>query len=167
MPAPPIVWLSDADRVQATMTEFYEGLLAALLEKYVHPQGVSSEDALGSIRRERPELFVQLKRGLTTNKPRPYIDVKPNHIQKDIESAFKVLCARHETRPAPGRRQRDELTAVQCAVLHERYNLPDPTDKRRWTWTYERLAEEFGLGTWRAAKSHVQLGRGLLNHNFR
>ena len=167
MPAPPIVWLEDADRAESTVREFYEAVLEALLEKYVHPQGISSEDALESIHRERPELFVQLIRGLTENKPRPYIDVRPHHQEKDVVSAFKVLSARHDTRPALGRPKLDELTAVQCAILHDRYNPPDPTDKRRRTWTFERLAEEFGLETWRRAKSHVRRGRELLNQNFR
>jgi hypothetical protein len=167
MPAPPIVWLRDADRVETMVAELHREFLEALLEKYVHPQGISSEDAIWSIHEERPDLFERYWRSLRDIELRPYIDVKPHHTDKDIKSAFKILSARHETRPAVGRPTRDELTAVQCAILHDRYNPPDPTDKRRRTWTFERLAEEFRLGTWRAAKSHVQLGRELLNQNFR
>jgi hypothetical protein len=134
MYAPPIVWLSDAEHVEKTMTEFYEELLAALLEKYVHPQGVSSEDALGSIRRERRELFMRVIQELCANESRPYIDVKPHHTQKDIESAFRVLRARQDVGPPQGRPRRDKLTAVQCAILHDRRG-----------WTYEQIALECGI----------------------
>jgi len=167
MPAPPIVWLSDADHAESTMREFYEALLEALLEKYVHPQGISSEDALGSIHRERPELFVQLMRALVENKSRPYIDVKPYHQTSFSVSAFKVLSARHDTRPASGRPKRDELTAVQCAILYDQHNVTDPTDKRRRAWTHERLDEVFGLGSCRVAQGYVERGRELLNQSFR
>jgi hypothetical protein len=165
MPAPPIVWLTDGDRAKKTMTEFYEGLLSALLEKYVHPQGITTEDAVGSIRKERPELFERLMQGIYDNESRPYIDVKPYHRQQDIESAFKVLSTRHETRPTTGRPKRDELTAVQCAILYDRHNLREPADKRRRTWTYERLAREHDLESRRAAKEYVELGRELLKQS--
>ncbi len=164
MSAQPIVWLRDDGRAEITMMEFYEGLLAALLEEYVHPQGVTTKDAMGCIREERPEIFERLRKGLRDNESRPYIDVRPYHRQEEIESAIKILVARHETRPTTGRNKRDELTAVQCAIFYDRHNPRDPTDKRRLTWTYERLAKEFGLESWRAAKEYVRLGRQLLKN---
>jgi hypothetical protein len=150
--APPIVWLRDDDRLEKTTTEFYEGLVAALLEKYVHPQGVSSEDALESIHRERPELFEQLMQGIHDNDSRPYIDVKPHHTQKDIESAFRVLRARHSARPTPGPKNRDKLTAVQCAVLHDRHG-----------WKYEDIAKKYGwdMGS-NVVSKYIPLGRRIL-----
>ncbi len=161
--ASPIVWRRDSNQVEATCIEYYEGLLTALLEKYVHPQGVTTEQAVGAIKEERPEVFERWEQRLHDNEPRPLIDVQPYHRQEDIESAHKVLSTRHETGPTTGRKKRDELTAVQCAVLHDRHNFPDQTDRRRRTWTHKRLAEEFALDSARAAKAHVQLGRELLD----
>jgi hypothetical protein len=46
MNAPPIVWRRDSNEVEAAWIEFYEGLLGALLKKYVHPQGVTTEEAM-------------------------------------------------------------------------------------------------------------------------
>jgi len=157
-----IVWLTDADRAEGAIREFYEELLVVLLEKYVHPQGISSEDALRTIHGERPELLKRLMQRICDNESRPYIDVKPHHRREEIESAIQMLMARHEVRPAKGRRKRDEFTAVQCAILYDRHNGKDADDRRRWKWSYEKLAEKFGLDSWRAAKEYVLLGRELL-----
>ncbi len=163
MNAPPIVWRKEHNQLEATWIEFYEGLLGALLEKYVHPQGVTTEEAMGAIRKQNPEIFERWRQRLHTNESRPFIDVQ-HHTSEGIDSAFQVLSDRHDARPASGREKRDELTAVQCAILHERYNLPDPKDRRRRTWTFERLAEHFeDLESPRAAKDHVALGSSLLN----
>jgi hypothetical protein len=164
MNAPPIVWRKEHNELEATWMEFYEGLLEALLEKYVHPQGVTTEEAMRGIREENPEIFERWRDRLHGNESRPFIDVQPYHRREDIESAFQVLYDRHGTRPALGREKRDELTAVQCAILHDRHNIADPTDRRRRRWAFERLAEHFdGLESARAAKDHVALGRSLLN----
>ena len=165
MSAPPIVWRKEHNELEATWMEFYEGLLGALLEKYVHPQGVTTEEAMRAVRGENPEIFERWRQRLHGNESRPFIDVQPDHTSaEDIKSAFQVLYDRHDARPASGRQKRDELTAVQCAILHEHYNLPDPRDRRRRAWTFERLAKHFDdLESLRAAKDHVALGRSLLN----
>jgi hypothetical protein len=161
---PPIVWLRNADRAETTMMEFFGGLLEALIEEYVHPQGVASEDAIGQIREERPEIFERMRKGLYDNESHPYIDVKPYHTQEELESAIQLLVARHVARPPEGRPRRDELTAVQCAILHDRYNRRKPDNRREWTWHLEKLAEEFGLGSRVAARDYVKLGRELLKN---
>ena len=61
------------------------------------------------------------------------------------------------------KRSRDRLTAVKCAILHDRHNGRDPDDGRKWTWSYKKLAEEFELSSPRAAKDHVKLGRKILD----
>jgi hypothetical protein len=88
---PPIVWLRDADLAEEAVTKFYEELVAALCEKYVHPQGVTTEEAIRSIRKQNPELFVRLGERDRANESRPYIDVKPYNTQEDITSAFRML----------------------------------------------------------------------------
>ncbi len=163
MNAAPIVWRMNSLELEGTWMKFYEGLLGALLKKYVHPQGVTTEEAMRSIREQHPEIFQRWRQRLRDNESRPFIDVQPYHTGEDINSAFQVLSDRHETRPTPGRDKRDELIAVQCAILHDQHNLPDPADGRRRMWAFTRLAERFGLETLRAAKAHVQLGRDLLD----
>lgn len=143
MNAPPIVWRKEHNELEATWMEFYEGLLGALLEKYVHPQGVTTEEAMRAIREQNLEIFERWRQRLHGNESHPFVGVQPYHTSEDIDSAFQVLSARHDARPVSGREKRDELTAVQCAILHERYNLPDPRDRRRRAWTFERLAEHF------------------------
>ena len=64
--------------------------------------------------------------------------------------------------PAGTKPPRNQLIAVQCAILHDRHNKTDASDKRRRLWTYKRLAEEFSLASAQAAKDHVRLGRKLL-----
>jgi hypothetical protein len=163
MNAPPIVWRMEHNELEATWMEFYEGLLGVLLEKYVHPQGVTTEEAMRAIREENPEIFERWRERLRGNESRPFIDVQPYHTSEDINSAFQVLFDRYGARPASGRQKRDELTAVQCAILHDCHNLPDPKDRRRRRWAFERLAEHFDdLESPRAAKDHVVLGRSLL-----
>ena len=167
MSNPPIVWRRDSNEVEVTWMEFYEGLLGALLEKYIHPQGVTTEEAMRSIREENSELYERWRQRLHNNESRPFIDVQHYHTREDVESAFLVLSARHQARPTTGRKKRDELTAVQCAILHDHHNEPDGADRRRRPWTFEQLAEKFALDSWRAAKAHVQLGRELLHQNGR
>jgi hypothetical protein len=163
MNASPIMWRRDHNELEATWMEFYEGLLGRLLAKYVHPQGVTTEEAMRSFREENKELFNRWRQRLYDNESRLLIDVQPYHTSEDIKSAFRVLSARHKTRPPSGRPKKDELTAVQCAILHDRHNLPDHADRRRRMWTHERLANKFALDSPRSAKAHVQLGRELLN----
>jgi hypothetical protein len=164
MNAPPIVWRCDSNELELTWMEFYEGLIGALLSKYVHPQGVTTEEAMRSIREENSELYERRRQRLRKNESRPFIDVQADHTTaEDIESAAKVLRAWYKTRSSAGRKKRDELTAVQCAILHDRYNLPDHEDGRRRPWAYERLAEKFAMESARAAKAHVELGRELLD----
>jgi hypothetical protein len=152
MYSPPIVWLRDADQLESTLAESYNELLEALLEMYVHPQGVSSEDALESIRREKPELFERMMQELLDNESRPYIDVKPYHTWDDIKSAFQVLRARQDARPAPGPKNRDKLTAVQCAILHDDHG-----------WRYEAIAKKYGWDPGsNVVSKYIREGRRIL-----
>jgi hypothetical protein len=159
--APPIVWLRDADRAETAMREFYEGLLVEVLERYVHPYGVTTEDAIGSIRKERPELFERLMRGMYDNESRPYIDPKPHHRKKDILSAYTLLREHRAVPPQPSKRSRDSLIALQCAILYDDHNGPNPEDRRVRIFTHKRLARMFGLQGPRAAKDYIELGREI------
>ncbi len=96
---------------------------------------------------------------------RPYIAVEPQHTKKDIERAFSMIATTQPERRKRGRPPLDELIAVQCALLHDKYNERDPADKRFWRWTYKNLHKEFegyGVGDERSAEEHVKRGRELL-----
>ena len=96
MNAPPIVWRKEHNELEATWMEFYEGLLGALLEKYVHPQGVTTEEAIRAIRGENPEIFKRWRERLHRNESRPFIDVQPYHKSEDVDAARQVLRDRYE-----------------------------------------------------------------------
>ncbi len=95
-----------------------------------------------------------------------YIDVREDTHLRDVGDAYRLLKdiqkGRNDKGGAPAR---DPLVAVQCAVLYDRHNSTDPTDKRRREWTYKRLAKHFGLKSERAAKQFVELGREFLEKN--
>jgi hypothetical protein len=156
----PIVWLRDADRVETMVAELYQELLEALLEKYVHPQGITSEDAIASIHKERPDLHERYWRGLRDNGLHPYIDVRTDPRKEDILSAWTLLRERHAASRAPGR-TRDPLIALQCAILYDDYNGPNPEDGREKLYTHKSLTEMFGLPGPRSAKDHIELGRQM------
>jgi hypothetical protein len=156
----PIVWIRDADQAETTMREFYEGLLEALLEKYVHPQGVSSEDALETIHNERPDLLAGLLQGFGNNKSHPYIDVKTDPRKEDILSAWTLLRERLAVQRTSGG-TRDPLIALQCAILYDDYNGPNPEDRREKLSTHKTLAQMFGLQGPRAAKDYIEMGREI------
>jgi hypothetical protein len=124
MSNPPIVWRCDSNEVEVTWMEFYEGLLGALLEKYIHPQGVTTEEAMRSIREENSELYERWRQRLHNNESRPFIEVQHYHTREDVESAFLVLSARHQARPTTGRKKRDELTAVRSMRHSARPSQP-------------------------------------------
>jgi hypothetical protein len=137
MYSPPIAFLRDPDQVEATVSALYQGLIEVLCEKYIHPQGITIEEAVNSVIEEDLEdsrRLEQLWREWQDVEERPYIDVQPHHTQRDIESAFRMISAEHEMRPSIGRRKRDELTAVQCAILHDHHNQ-----------TYEQVALACGI----------------------
>ena len=160
----PITWQRDADEVERAVVEFCKAYIEAVVEKYVHPQGVSSEDVHRSIREERPELFSRFVGDLCAIESRPYIDVQPHTRQQDIEAAGIMLRESHAASPSPGHR-RDPLVALQCAVLYDCHNGSNAEDGRERAYTHKRLAEMFALRSPRAAKGHIELGREILREN--
>jgi hypothetical protein len=130
---PPIVHLRDPDKAEQAIKDFYEGFITAAFEKYVRPLGIAPEDAADLILKENPGLLDSWVRAETENRSRPFIEVKPHHTEQDVRSAFRLVSAKHATRPEGGRPNRDVLTTVQCAILADRHG-----------WAYERIAEKYG-----------------------
>jgi hypothetical protein len=93
---------------------------------------------------------------------RHYIMVEEYTTEAEVKRAFRLISATLTERPEKGAPRRDPLIAAQCAILFDRHNQPDPSDRRKKSWTYPKLAEEFGLKSAQAAKEHVEIGRELL-----
>src|SRR5215216_634445 len=97
---------------------------------------------------------------------RYYLDVREDTSLEDIRHGYHVIKGLHGSRRnRSGAPARDSLIAVQCAVLYDKFNEADITDRRRRKWTYKRLAEQFGLKSARAAKEYVIAGREVLKKN--
>jgi hypothetical protein len=94
-----------------------------------------------------------------------YIQVNEWTTEKDVRNAFRLIRQTQSQQQEGGAPKRSQLLAVQCAVFHDRHNSVDPADKRRRKWSYERLAQEFGLSSARAAKQYVSEGREILRKN--
>ncbi len=92
---------------------------------------------------------------------RLHIEVGEDTTAKDVTDAYRAIRRIQGEQNRGGASVRDPLIAVQCAVLYDQHNPPDPSDRRRRPWTYKKLAERFGLRSGRAAKSHVELGREI------
>jgi hypothetical protein len=79
--------------------------------------------------------------------------------EADVLRAYRKIVAIRKKPSKGGAPKRDQLIAVQCAILYDEDNSPDPADKRRWRWTHEKLAKRFALRSSRAAKEHIEVGR--------
>lgn len=97
-------------------------------------------------------------------KTRYFIEVSEGTTEADVRSAFRMLTGARREGPQRGAPERDQLVSLQCAILYDRHNHEDPTDGRRRTWTYKRLAKEFGLRSARAARQYVGEGRKVLKN---
>jgi hypothetical protein len=137
----------------------------------------------------KSDVVIEIYRQEELLKQRQYIEVHEHTTDEDVRAArrviraiqdrdrFRVLQAadpatrlkmlqEKQNSPQPrGKSVRDPLVAIQCAILYDRHNEKDPADGRRRTWTYERLAEEFGLKSARAATEYVIAGREILRKN--
>ena len=131
-----------------------------LLHPLAQPEDVAElvEDATLII----PGLNKEYREKYDQHSQRYYIEVNEYTTLDDVKNAYRMIRAGQKERPKK-RRERDQLTAVQCAVLYDRHNPVDPKDKRQRRWTYQKLAEHFSLDSPRAAEYHVKLGKKILS----
>jgi hypothetical protein len=137
----------------------------------------------------KPDVVREIHRQEELLRERLYIEVFEHTTDKDVRAARRAIRIMQErdrflvpgaadpatrleifqekqNRPRPrGKSERDPLVAIQCAILHDRYNQKDPADGRRRTWTYERLAKHFKLKSTRAATEYVRAGQEILRGN--
>ncbi len=139
---------------------FYEALLVEIAGR-LEPRGIDLRSMIEDIHREHPELRRELSEELER---RFYINVDEHTTERDAVRAYRTIAAAMPRLRAGTKPQRNRLIAVQCAILHDRHNNPDTSDRRRRPWAYDRLAEEFGLASAQAAKDYVKAGRKLLKN---
>jgi hypothetical protein len=97
---------------------------------------------------------------------RYFLDVREDTSLEDIKHGYQVIKGLHGSRRnKSGAPARDPLIAVQCALLYDKFNEHDSTDRRRRKWTYKRLSEQFELKSARAAREYVITGREVLKKN--
>ena len=144
----------------AKLERFYESLLVQIARR-LEPHRIDLRSMIEDIHREHPELQRELSEELER---RFYIHVDAHMTERDAVRAYRTISATLPRSPADTKPRRNPLIAVQCAVLHDRHNKADASDRRRRLWTYKRLAEQFSLPSAQAAKDYVRLGRDLLKN---
>jgi hypothetical protein len=130
-------------------------------EKYLEPQGVDVDAFLDNALSYIPGLEEEYREKAERYSKLYYIRVDDYTSLEDVQRAFHMI---REVQPHRGtKRSRDPLVAVQCAILHDRHNGRDPEDRRRWRWSYTKLADRFRLSSERVASDYVALGREILH----
>jgi hypothetical protein len=167
MRMPPIRLLKDPDEERRIEAWWFERLLDEVNKRHLKPRGLDLREMLLEVRANSPEIEDELEKKNESNKPSYYIFIDEETRELDVRKAFRTIAAAQSNRKVPLKAPRDRLKALQAAILYDRHNPRDPTDKRRWTWTLERLAAELELGTARTAKDYIELGRDLLDKRIR
>ena len=165
MVAPPIkfIWHDDPFALQRAEKWYWAWIIAKVGEQYLEPLGLDTQTVIDEILANHPWIREGYEE-MTKVEPHRYITVEEHTTEEDIRRAFRMLAATHESRPPANRPPRDELLAVQCAILYDRHNHTDSSDRRRRKWTHERLSKQFGLKSSRAAKEYVAAGREMLRN---
>ena len=161
MAAPPIRVLPDPFQASLIEARFWQRVLGEVGRRYLEPQGIKIQSVFASILDDCPVIWEERREATEANERRSYILVDEHTTEEDVRKAFRTIAATQDRSPA-NKPKRDPLVALQCATLYGRQNSVDPSDRRRRTWTYERLADELGLSSGRAAKEFVIEGRRLL-----
>lgn len=161
MMAPPVRTLRD-------LTESEDWALDCIIYDYgermkslMRSLGLDPYQLLTELEKEDPELRERYRRKVERDEGCYFIKVDEHVRREDVENAFSMIRAVQE-RNRGGRPAHDEIVALQCAVLRDRHNQSDPTDRRRQKWTYKRLAKKFGLKSARAAQEYVATGDKIL-----
>jgi hypothetical protein len=163
MAMPPIATLRDAHKAESIESWYWQKIIDEIGERYLKPQGLDTKEILLKVMRDTPDLLRRREELRNRETPRRhYITVGAYTTEADVKRAFRLISATLTERPEKGAPKRDPLIAAQCAILYDRHNQPDPTDGRKKSWTYPKLAEEFGLKSGGAAKRYIEIGRELL-----
>ncbi len=125
MSAPPLVQVRDVEKTRRAEEEFYWRVIRELLERYIEPQGLDSGKVIKDVLWNTPGLWEDKLEAERRNPSRFVMDPKPYHTEADVRNAFRMIGAAREKLPPGGRKSRDRLVAVECAILHDQHG-----------WTY-------------------------------
>jgi hypothetical protein len=171
MLAAPIRTLRDGDKSMLVEGWFWRQVLEAIGKRFLEPASMNIREMMREVLDSSPSLLKRYQELREQETPaRHYIAVDEETTETDVRRAFRLIAATLPERSDKGPPRRDPLTALQCAILYDRHNAKGLEDGRRRRWSYERLAEEFGLGSGETRKAkkqvaadYVALGRKLLN----
>jgi hypothetical protein len=156
--APPIKYLQDPYKAQEDARWYWEQIINDIGERFLKPLGLDVWAMAEAVKYRRPkpgEEFYgpadEYPNRVLQNEPRPYIFVGEETTEEDVRRAFRLL-KRQRGYSKRGRPPRDRLTAIQCAILVDRYG-----------WSYQQLTKRYGWTSKDAAKEHVGYGRELLS----
>ena len=169
----PVRTLRDGDISEAIEGWFWRQVIKEIGKKFLEPAGLDIHEMMLDVLKNSQALHDQRKELREQHTPaRHYIAVYEETTSDDVQRAFGLISNTLPERSKKGPPRRDPLVALQCAVLYDRHNGKDPEDRRRQLWSYERLAEEFGLGAGETQKAkkqvaadYVALGRRLLEES--
>jgi hypothetical protein len=188
MQAPPIKEQPDSAELRSMIMSQVHLILDEINRHHLQALGLDVH-AMWQDVLHKPDVVREIYRQEECLKKRQYIEVHEHTTDEDVRAARRVIRAmqdrdrfrvplaadpvtrleilqeKQNSPQARGKSGRDPLVAIQCAILYDRHNQKDPEDGRRRTWTYERLAERFGLKSARAATEYVTAGRGFLRGN--
>jgi hypothetical protein len=165
MSLPSLVKLPDPYEVEMVGLWFWHHTVRELIDRYIRPQGLDVKEVLHNVLKTSG-ISAEYAERMSEVSETYYIVVDEYTSEEDLENTRRMIRAAQERNPG-GRPARDPLAALQCALLHDKYNETEPGDGRIWRWSYKRLADEFrqfGVRNARSAEAHVKLGRELLKN---
>jgi len=161
MELPPVKTLRDPLTAEAIERQFWNRVFAEVQKRHLEPLGLHINEMVTEVLERCPEILDQRSHNQSLNEHRYYIEVDEHTSPQDVERVRQMIQSNFR-RNRGGKPPLDRLLALQCSILHDEYNVTDPTDRRFRRWTYKRIADEYGLRNARSAEEHVKLGRKLL-----
>jgi hypothetical protein len=138
---------------------YWHRILNYIGEKYLEPQGVGVGAFLDNAISYIPGLEEEYREKAERYSKRYYIGVDDYTSLEDVQRAFHMI---RKVQPSKVTKpSRDQLVAVQCAILYYQRNQTKPGDRRQRRWTQAKLADKFGLST-RAARDYLALGQAII-----
>jgi hypothetical protein len=156
MLAPPVEQWPNPYSWANAYRDFFERVLREIGERHLKPRGLDIHEMFRDVL-QNTNLQEELREQLG-QLPRYDVIVVDEHTSDDaVRTALKLITATQERRPSRGRRPRDRLTAVSCAVLYDRHD-----------WSVEQLREHHGWtdqANWldpNSVEEYIKDGRSIL-----
>ncbi|MCA1717036.1 MAG: hypothetical protein LC781_09400 [Actinobacteria bacterium] len=132
----------------------FEAAKRQFFQRYLNEAGKIGEEAERRVREWHDF-------GTTSEHKRIELDLE-TVTSEEVERMLEVVRAREGHNPQGGPPfVRSRVFKVQCAVLLDHRNSPDPekpTDRRRRKWTHKKLREKFGLESDKVASDAARAG---------